>query len=124
LNRLFDEDNNEYYVGYDKEITNIHNQTNNTARIINIYNKYATRKNKEKTYFPKIKNNNENYSVNYINETHYKRKTQSKSSSNLKNRKSRIETRPASTYTENNINLSLLKPNNNTNNNVNNINIK
>jgi hypothetical protein len=99
LNRLFDENNNEYYIGYNKEIMNIHNQTNNVARIINKYKKYATRKNKRKTYFPKIKKI-PNFSIKY------KRKT-------LKNRKSGIETRPALTYTENNINLSLLKPNNN-----------
>jgi hypothetical protein len=102
LNRLFDEDNHEYYIGYNKEMTNIHNQTNNVARIINKYKKYATRKNKGKTYFPKIKKI-PSFSIKY------KRKT-------LKNRKNGIETRPALTYTENNINLSLLKPNNSENN--------
>jgi hypothetical protein len=111
LNRLFDEDNYEYYIGYDKEITNIHNQTNNTARIINTHKKYATRKNKGKTYFPAIKNNNENYLIDYINETRYKRKTQRKNLSKFKNTKSKLETRPATTHTENNVNLSFFQKN-------------
>ena len=113
LNKLFDENNNEYYVGYNRDITNIHNQTNNTALIINTHTTYATRKNKGKTYFPEIKKI-PNSLIEYKNQSKYKRKTQGKNTLTLKNRKSRIDKwlEPS----ENNINLSLLKPNNNADN--------
>lgn len=112
LNRLFDENDKLYYIGKNKDFVNIHNKTNNTVETLNKFINHTTRKNKGKTYFAKI-NNNIKYQVEYGNESYYKRKTLRKSSSSSKNRKSKIETRPASTYIKNNINLSLLKPNNN-----------
>lgn len=45
LNRLFDEDNHEYYIG-NSRLVHIHNKTNAVLNIINKHNIYFTRKNK------------------------------------------------------------------------------
>ncbi len=45
LNRLFNEENEKYYIGRKKDMTNVHNKTNTILASMNTYTKYATRKN-------------------------------------------------------------------------------
>lgn len=45
LNRLFNEENEKYYIGRKKDMTNVHNKTNTILTRMNTYTKYATRKN-------------------------------------------------------------------------------
>jgi hypothetical protein len=45
LNRIFNEENEKYYIGRKKDMTNVHNKTNTILTRINEYTKYATRKN-------------------------------------------------------------------------------
>jgi hypothetical protein len=56
LNRLFDENNTEYYIGDKKNIINIHNKTNAILENINKYTNYATRKNRGVLLGPKSSN--------------------------------------------------------------------
>ncbi len=46
LNRLFDENNTELYVGKKQNMFEIHNRTNNILNKINQYSKHVSRKNK------------------------------------------------------------------------------
>ncbi len=52
LNRLFDEDNKEYYIGNSTKLYNIHRETNEVLNNMNI-SKLLTRKNKGITMLPK-----------------------------------------------------------------------
>jgi hypothetical protein len=53
LNRLFDEDNNEYYIGNSNKLYNIHKKTNVVLNNMNMHGKLLTRKNKGITMLPK-----------------------------------------------------------------------
>jgi hypothetical protein len=56
LNKLFDEKERNFYLGYDKIMINIHNKTNNVLRNINTRTKYIKRKNIGTTFFAPIIN--------------------------------------------------------------------
>ena len=58
LNKLFNEKNNELYIG-DKTIFPIHNKTNNILNNINKHSKLISRKNKGVKIFPNNINNPE-----------------------------------------------------------------
>ena len=59
LNRLFDEDNKEFYIGNNSnKLTLIHNKTNSILNIINKHPKQFTRKNKGISIIPLSNNNN------------------------------------------------------------------
>lgn len=53
LNKMFDEDNKEYYIGNTNKLYPIHTKTNFVLNVMNRYNKYATRKNKGISMLPK-----------------------------------------------------------------------
>jgi hypothetical protein len=52
LNRIFDEDNKDYYIGDTNKLYYIHNKTNNVLQNINNHSKLSTRKNKGVRMFP------------------------------------------------------------------------
>jgi hypothetical protein len=56
LNRLFNEENTEYYIGNKKDMTNVHNKTNEILTRMNTYTKYVTRKNRGTLLGPKPSN--------------------------------------------------------------------
>jgi hypothetical protein len=58
LNKLFDENNPEMYIGnkYNNKIYSVHNITNNVLNNINKYSKYTTRKNKGTKIFHSFNN--------------------------------------------------------------------
>lgn len=52
LNKLFDEDNSEYYIGNKNKLIPIHDKTNIVLKTINQYSEHAVRKNKGVQVFP------------------------------------------------------------------------
>ena len=76
LNRLFDEDNDMYYIGSESRIYSVHNQTNNTLNVINRYNNHYTRRNKGKKLYPPFSNSQNNI---IIRRNHAKRGLSAKS---------------------------------------------
>ena len=58
LNRLFDEDNKEFYIGNKDKLYLIHNKTNIVLNNINAHSKIFTRKNKGIKMLPNFINNN------------------------------------------------------------------
>lgn len=57
LNNLFDEDNEEFYIGSPGKIIHIHNKVNSVLTDLNSHSKYATRRNKCKLMFNTVSNN-------------------------------------------------------------------
>jgi hypothetical protein len=57
LNRLFDEDNSEFYIGNEDKLVPIHKNTNIVLNGINIRSKIVTLKNKGKRMYPPLNNN-------------------------------------------------------------------
>ena len=54
LNRLFDEDNKEYYIGNKDKLVPIHTKTNAVLETMNTHNRHVTRKNRGSTMLPPI----------------------------------------------------------------------
>lgn len=74
LNRLFDENNKDFYVGNSNKLIQIHNKTNFVLKNINSHKKHATRKNMGKRVMPLL-NNNEKSIINYKLNSKNKRNT-------------------------------------------------
>jgi hypothetical protein len=68
LNRIFDEDNTEYYIGSQNRLNIIHNKTNSILENINRHRKYTTRKNIGIKMNPILSNE----SILYINRSNRK----------------------------------------------------
>ena len=88
LNRLFNEKDTEYYIGRQKNIININNNTNNILKHMNMHNKYSTRKNKGILLGPKTSNQEPIIMKHSIKRNQKTRKVQSK----YRNRKGRVNT--------------------------------
>ncbi len=56
LNRLFDENNKEYYIGNSNSLFHLQNKTNLCLKNINNYTKYVSRKNKGIRLIPLVNN--------------------------------------------------------------------
>jgi hypothetical protein len=70
LNKLFDEDNTEFYIGNKRNLNKIHNSTNIISENINVRNNHYTRKNKGSRMFQIALHNNSMH----INMSKYKPK--------------------------------------------------
>ena len=82
LNKLFDEDNTEFYIGNQNKLVPIHNKTNIILKNMNKQDKHVSRKNKGKMMNPQINN----YSVYTMID--YKRgKTMKKTNKNKSKKK-------------------------------------
>lgn len=57
LNRLFDENNKEFYIGNNDKLVHIHNNTNRVLKNLNKFSQYVTRKNKGSMMYPPLINN-------------------------------------------------------------------
>jgi hypothetical protein len=75
LNRMFDENNNEYYIGNKNKLYFVHNITNNILNNINAHSIYTKRKNKGNKLIPRFNNTKSTITVKYNRE---KRRTQRK----------------------------------------------
>lgn len=81
LNRLFDEDNNEFYIGHQNKIFPIHNKTNTILENINNHSHIVSRKNKGSRLYPQLNNSDPSIlKIKYSKKT-LKRKHKTKLSS-------------------------------------------
>lgn len=86
LNRLFDETNEDFYVGNKKNLSFIHNKTDKVLELMNKYTKHITRKNIETKLFPFSSNQS-------VFETNLKKNNTGRRITRKKNNRSKRTTR-------------------------------